>query len=118
RAGEPLKRSTGTARRRWATHRAPTTPNSDPYVDCSGRIAFVHNGIIENADVLRAALQACGHRFCTETDTETLAHLIEDAGGETLEARVIAALGHVVGPDGRAGGGAGHPRTGVVASPG
>src|SRR5439155_75886 len=56
-----------------------------------------HNGIIENADVLRARLIQEGHRFATETDTETLAHLIEDSPGATLEARVIAALGHVEG---------------------
>src|SRR3989454_1100121 len=67
------------------------------HLDCSGALALVHNGIIENADVLRARLIQEGHRFATETDTETLAHLIEDSPGATLEARVIAALGHVEG---------------------
>jgi len=62
----------------------------------------VHNGIIENADVLRAALTRAGHRFTTETDTETLTHLIEEAPGATLEARVIAALAHVEGTYGLA----------------
>ena len=62
----------------------------------------MHNGIIENADVLRAALERAGHRFASETDTETLAHLIEDATGPTLEARVIAALAHVDGTYGLA----------------
>ena len=117
-AGEPVHGSTGIAHTRWATHGAPTTPNAHPHVDCSGRIALVHNGIIENADALRAALQASGHRFCTETDTETLAHLIEDAGGETLEARVIGALGHVVGTYGLAVVSADHPGTVVVARQG
>src|SRR5438477_10218135 len=116
--GEPVHGSTGIAHTRWATHGAPTTRNAHPHVDCTGRLALVHNGIIENADALRAALQASGHRFCTETDTETLAHLIEDAGGETLEARVIAALGHVVGTYGLAVVSADHPGTVVVARQG
>src|SRR2546428_10072446 len=89
--GEPVHGSTGIAHTRWATPGAPTTRNAHPHVDCTGRLALVHNGIIENADALRAALQASGHRFCTETDTETLAHLIEDAAGDTPEARGIAA---------------------------
>jgi len=57
----------------------------------------VHNGIIENADVLRKRLEQDGHRFVTETDTETLVHLIEESPGATLEERVIAALDHVEG---------------------
>src|SRR5881397_1188450 len=64
---------------------------------CTGTIALVHNGIIENADVLRKRLEQDGHRFVTETDTETLVHLIEESPGATLEARVIAALDHVEG---------------------
>src|SRR6266571_6236851 len=114
----PLHGCCGIAHTRWATHGAPTERNAHPHVDCTGRLALVHNGIIENADALRAALQASGHRFCTETDTETLAHLIEDAGGETLEARVIAALGHVVGTYGLAVVSADHPGTVVVARQG
>ena len=99
---EPLHGSTGIAHTRWATHGAPTQRNAHPHVDCRGKIALVHNGIIENADVLRAALERAGHRFASETDTETLAHLIEDATGPTLEARVIAALAHVDGTYGLA----------------
>jgi glucosamine--fructose-6-phosphate aminotransferase (isomerizing) len=100
-AREPLCGTSGIAHTRWATHGAPTQLNAHPHIDCSGRIALVHNGIIENADALRAALERGGHRFVTATDTETLAHLIEDAPG-TLEQRVIDALGHVEGTYGLA----------------
>ncbi len=93
----PLHGCCGIAHTRWATHGAPTERNAHPHVDCTGRFALVHNGIIENADVLRVALQRAGHRFTTETDTETLAHLIEDAPGEVLEERVAAALAQVEG---------------------
>src|SRR5216117_1220844 len=93
----PIVGTSGIAHTRWATHGAPTQRNAHPHTDCGGRLALVHNGIIENADALRAALERDGHRFRTETDTETLAHLIEDSPGATLEERVIAALGHVEG---------------------
>src|SRR5213595_889816 len=93
----PVQGSCGIGHTRWATHGAPNDCNAHPHVDCSGALALVHNGIIENADVLRARLTQEGHRFATETDTETLAHLIEDSAGATLEERVIAALGHVEG---------------------
>ncbi len=99
---EPVHGTSGIAHTRWATHGAPTTVNAHPHRDCRGDIALVHNGIIENADALRAALEAQGHHFVTETDTETVAHLIEDAAGDTLEARVIAALAHVEGTYGLA----------------
>src|SRR2546421_2286096 len=90
----PIAGTSGIAHTRWATHGAPNQRNAHPHTDCHDRIALVHNGIIENADVLRAALEQKGHAFGTETDTETLVHLIEDASGDTLEARVIAALEH------------------------
>src|SRR5213082_2946101 len=93
----PLHGSCGIGHTRWATHGAPTERNAHPHSDCSGTLALVHNGIIENADVLRTRLEREGHRFTTETDTETLAHLIEDSAGETLEERVMGALGHVEG---------------------
>jgi glucosamine--fructose-6-phosphate aminotransferase (isomerizing) len=99
---DPLRGTCGIAHTRWATHGAPTGRNAHPHVDCTGRVALVHNGIIENADTLRSALEQAGHRICTETDTEVLAHLIEDAPGDTLEARVIAALQHVEGTYGLA----------------
>jgi len=98
----PLHGTTGIAHTRWATHGAPTERNAHPHGDCQGRLALVHNGIVENSDALRAALEQKGHRFWTETDTETLVHLIEEAAGDSLEARVIAALDHVVGTYGLA----------------
>jgi glutamine---fructose-6-phosphate transaminase (isomerizing) len=101
-AGSPLKGTSGIAHTRWATHGAPSERNAHPHVDCAGRLAVVHNGIIENFDALRIRLERDGHRFTTETDTEVLAHLVEDAAGDTLEARVIAALGHVDGTYGLA----------------
>jgi len=92
----PLAGCCGIAHTRWATHGAPTTTNAHPHLDCTGRLAVVHNGIIENADVLRRRLTEAGHTFTTETDTEVLAHLIETAEGD-LETRVIEALSHVEG---------------------
>ena len=94
---EPVHGTCGIGHTRWATHGAPTGTNAHPHMDCAGVIAVVHNGIIENADTLRARLERLGHRFSTETDTEVLAHLIEDAPGATLEERVVAALVHVEG---------------------
>src|SRR3989441_3201611 len=117
-AREPLAGTSGIAHTRWATHGAPTTRNAHPHVDCRDRIAVVHNGIIENADALRAALERTGHRFRTETDTETLAHLIEEAAGNTLEERVATALGDVVGTYGLAAISAEEPGKIVVARQG
>ena len=99
---QPLHGTSGIAHTRWATHGAPNERNAHPHSDCSGRIVIVHNGIIENADVLRTRLERGGHRFTTDTDTESVAHLIEDMEGDTLEARVIAALSHVEGTYGLA----------------
>ena len=96
-ARAPLHGSCGIGHTRWATHGAPTERNAHPHVDCTGTVALVHNGIIENADVLRKRLEVGGHRFVTETDTETLVHLIEESPGATLEDRVIAALQHIEG---------------------
>jgi glucosamine--fructose-6-phosphate aminotransferase (isomerizing) len=93
----PLHGAAGIAHTRWATHGAPTAGNAHPHADCSRTIAVVHNGIIENADALRQKLIAAGHEISTDTDTETLAHLIEEAPGGSLELRVIAALHHVEG---------------------
>src|SRR5207245_7309024 len=67
----------GIAHTRWATHGAPNTVNAHPHTDCGGTLALVHNGIIENAGVLRTALATRGHVFRSETDTEVLAHMID-----------------------------------------
>lgn len=78
----PPAGSTGIAHTRWATHGEPSTRNAHPHGDCPGRIAVVHNGILENADVLRTRLVQEGHRFHSDTDTEVLAHLIESCQEE------------------------------------
>src|SRR2546427_4855944 len=101
-AREPVHGTCGIGHTRWATHGAPTEQNAHPHTDCTGTLALVHNGIVENADLLRLQLERAGHRFATETDTETLAHLIEAAAGDTLEERVIAALALVEGTYGLA----------------
>src|SRR2546422_7164094 len=98
----PVQGTSGIAHTRWATHGAPTERNAHPHSDCTGRIALVHNGIVENASLLRTALERDGHRFTSETDTEVLVHLVEAAPGGPLEARVAAALRRVDGTYGLA----------------
>ena len=74
---------------RWATHGAPTDRNAHPHLDCSGTVAVIHNGIIENFQQLRARLEKDGHALVSETDTELVAHLIEErlrAGDPLVEA--------------------------------
>lgn len=73
---KPVKGSLGISHTRWATHGLPSDINSHPHLDQSGKIAMVHNGIIENYAALRHRLQRHGHRFLSQTDTEVLAHLI------------------------------------------
>jgi len=68
----------GIAHTRWATHGAPTVENAHPHTDCDGTLAIVHNGIIENYSALRAELESHGHKFRSQTDTEVIAHLIEE----------------------------------------
>jgi glucosamine--fructose-6-phosphate aminotransferase (isomerizing) len=89
----------GIAHTRWATHGPPTEANAHPHVSRSGDIALVHNGIIENADILRERLRSEGYEFVSETDTETVVHLIEHLwkNGTTLEGAVAEALRHVEG---------------------
>jgi glucosamine--fructose-6-phosphate aminotransferase (isomerizing) len=111
----PVVGTCGIAHTRWATHGAPTQANAHPQLDCDGQIALIHNGVIENADTLRERLEWAGHHFITETDTEALVHLIEDAPGDSLEARVLAALEHVEGTYGIAVVSAGEPNKIVVA---
>src|SRR5688500_5268850 len=81
----------GIGHTRWATHGAPTTPNAHPHTDQSGRIAVIHNGIIENSAAIRKALEKRGHVFKSETDTEVLAHLIGAYYEGNLEQAVAGA---------------------------
>ena len=69
----------GIGHTRWATHGAPTDGNAHPHLDGSGRIAVVHNGIIENYQKLKRELMAAGHTFLSDTDTEVIPHLIQEA---------------------------------------
>jgi glutamine---fructose-6-phosphate transaminase (isomerizing) len=92
----------GIGHTRWATHGAPTTPNAHPHTDQTGRIAVIHNGIIENAGVIRKALEHRGHTFSSETDTEVLAHLVGELYQGNLEEAVAAALRDVDGAYGLA----------------
>ncbi len=93
----PPRSRIGLAHTRWATHGMPNEQNAHPHTDCGGTVAVVHNGIIENAGALRAALRERGHTFRSETDTEVLAHLIEQLYHHTLEDAVAAALKEVEG---------------------
>jgi len=107
----PVTGTLGIAHTRWATHGAPNERNAHPHHDCTNSIAVVHNGIIENGTALRHELEARGHKFTSETDTEVLAHLIEAAseGGEALEVAVTDALRLVEGTYGIAVISARHP---------
>ena len=94
----------GIGHTRWATPGKPSVVNAHPHTSCDGRIAIVHNGIIENFAELREELEGRGHHFKSETDTEVFAHLIEEAYAEThdLMASVREACAHVVGAYGLA----------------
>ena len=106
---EPVAGHLGIAHTRWATHGAPADKNSHPHLDGSGKIAVVHNGVIENYDTLKQKLLAAGHKFNSDTDTEVLAHLIGDhyekrrgKNGEALTLAVCDALREVIGTYGLA----------------
>ncbi|MCX2971136.1 MULTISPECIES: glutamine--fructose-6-phosphate transaminase (isomerizing) [Streptomyces] len=89
--------TTGIAHTRWATHGAPSDENAHPHLDAEGKVAVVHNGIVDNAAELRAKLTADGVVFASETDTEVLAHLVGRAAADTLEGKVREALASVEG---------------------
>ena len=90
---QPVEGLYGVGHTRWATHGRPTEENAHPHSDCTGRIVVVHNGIIENYLELKRELQAQGHDFKTETDTEIFAHLVErEMQGDGLEHAVRRAL--------------------------
>lgn len=88
----------GIGHTRWATHGGVTEPNAHPHLDCSGRLALIHNGIVSNYRALRDPLARAGHRFHSETDTEVVVHLLEDcltqtpAGPDQLLAALITAF--------------------------
>jgi glutamine---fructose-6-phosphate transaminase (isomerizing) len=96
-SADPPHGTLGIAHTRWATHGPPTQLNAHPHSSKSGDIAVVHNGIIENSMALRHELESRGYKFVSETDTEVLAHLIEEFYEGNLEAAVIQALQHVEG---------------------
>jgi glutamine---fructose-6-phosphate transaminase (isomerizing) len=101
----PLDGTFGIGHTRWATHGRPTEENAHPHRDCTGRIVVVHNGIVENYLELKRELTAQGHKFVTETDTEIIAHLIEQVQNEAeaagkplnLEAAVRRAVRRLTG---------------------
>ncbi|MEP7065433.1 MAG: glutamine--fructose-6-phosphate aminotransferase, partial [Gemmatimonadota bacterium] len=96
-ASRPIVGTLGIAHTRWATHGAPNFINSHPQMSCDEKIGVVHNGIIENGSALRQALEELGHSFRSDTDTEVLAHLIEEVYEGNLEQAVIEALSRVEG---------------------
>jgi glucosamine--fructose-6-phosphate aminotransferase (isomerizing) len=97
RNGAGLSGRVGVGHTRWATHGRPNDANAHPHMDCTGNIAVVHNGIIENYAPLRAKLIELGHVFASETDTEVIAHLIEMHYDGNLETAVRKTLAEVQG---------------------
>jgi glutamine---fructose-6-phosphate transaminase (isomerizing) len=98
-ATAPKATSTGIGHTRWATHGPPIESNAHPQVDCAGDVAVIHNGIVENHAALAERLRAAGHTYVSGTDTEVLAHLVEEhrASGLDLADAVAASLREVTG---------------------
>ncbi|HMC37384.1 MAG TPA: glutamine--fructose-6-phosphate transaminase (isomerizing), partial [Actinomycetota bacterium] len=88
---------TGIGHTRWATHGGPTDQNAHPHMDCQGRIAVIHNGIVENYQALKDRLIKSGHRFASETDTEVVAHLVEEGYEGDLAEAVRSAVRQLTG---------------------
>jgi len=99
-----LNSKIGIAHTRWATHGEPSDINAHPHTDCSGKIAVVHNGIVENYATIKKKLESLGHIFKSQTDTEVIAHLIEEFYNDTgnFEISVQLALSHIEGTYGLA----------------
>jgi glucosamine--fructose-6-phosphate aminotransferase (isomerizing) len=93
----PLKGTTGIGHTRWATHGAVTKENAHPHVSCDKKIAVVHNGIVENYVKLKEDLQKKGHKFLSQTDSEVIVHLIDDAYRGNLEDAVVSAMKKIQG---------------------
>jgi glucosamine--fructose-6-phosphate aminotransferase (isomerizing) len=96
-ASHDIGGTTGIGHTRWATHGGPTDRNAHPHADCGGKIALIHNGIIENYMELREELERDGHVFASDTDTETLVHMIEAVYAGDLVAAVRATMQQVEG---------------------
>src|SRR5580658_1858830 len=94
---DPVDGNYGIGHTRWATHGRPTEENAHPHRDCTGDIVIVHNGIVENYLALKQQLQAEGHQFKTQTDTEIIAHLVEKHFHGNLEEAVRAAVKELAG---------------------
>jgi glucosamine--fructose-6-phosphate aminotransferase (isomerizing) len=92
-----IKGTTGIGHTRWATHGGVTKENAHPHVSCDKKIAIIHNGIIENFKKLKDELTKKGHKFISQTDTEVIVHLIEDAYKGNLEDAVVAAVKKIKG---------------------
>jgi glucosamine--fructose-6-phosphate aminotransferase (isomerizing) len=99
-AADPVRGgTTAMGHTRWATHGAPTDANAHPHVDCTGAVAVIHNGIVENFLEVRTRLEKAGHTFASQTDTECIAHLVEEKleGGTALAEAVRLAARELVG---------------------
>ena len=96
-AGPSPSGTVGMGHTRWATHGEPSDRNAHPHLDCRGRIAVIHNGIIENFAALRAGLEKRGHTLVSDTDTECIAHLIEERGEGDLAGAVRATVSELEG---------------------
>lgn len=95
--GTELSGRVGMGHTRWATHGRPSYANAHPHKDCSGRFFVIHNGIIENFAELKAELQAAGHEFTSDTDSEVVPHLIEEYYAGDLVAATRRALSQLIG---------------------